>query len=73
MLEKKTISIEGITCRSCEKSVKEALEKLGVEKVCVDIKSGKVGVEYNSCKVDYDKIKGEIENLGYKIRSKCCC
>ncbi|MBI5148072.1 heavy-metal-associated domain-containing protein [Candidatus Pacearchaeota archaeon] len=73
MLEEKTINVKGIKGCGCADSLAESLKCIGVEKVCIDAKSGKVNLKYDSCKVDYEKIKGKIKDSGYEIECKSCC
>ncbi len=64
----KHVSIEGMQCNNCVKSVTEAINKLSGA-------SAKVSLENNEAVVSYDReisdkdIKKAIENAGYKVIS----
>lgn len=73
MLEEKTINVEGIKSCGCADNLAVALKGIGVEEVCIDAKSGKVNLRYDSCKVGYCKIEGTIKDSGYEIACKSCC
>jgi len=68
-MEVKTLNVEGMSCSHCENSVKKAVGALeGVGSVGVDLKSGKVTVEFDPAKVNVDKIKEAIEDQGYDVK-----
>lgn len=65
---KKTIMVEGMTCGHCQKAVKDALVELqGVNKVNVDLDTGKVSVEGQG--LEDDKLKEAIDEAGYQVAS----
>lgn len=66
--EIKTITVNGMSCSHCENAVKKSAGALaGVENVTVDLKGGKVTVEYNSDKVTLKQIGDAIEDQGYDV------
>ena len=62
---KATLKVNGIMCAHCENSVKKALAALGVTDVSVDLNAKTVTFEHIN--IPLDKIKSEIEDLGYDI------
>jgi len=67
--EIKTLDVEGMSCSHCENSVKKSVGALvGVNSVAVDLKGRKVTVEYDSERVNLDKIKEAIEDQGYEVK-----
>jgi len=62
----KTINVGGMTCNHCKQNVENSVKSAqGVEDVNVDITTGKVKITGNS--FDLEKIKSDIESIGYKI------
>ena len=62
------INVDGMSCEHCVKSVKNAVGALpGVQSVAVDLKAKTVTVEHDPATAPVDKIKTEIEDLGYDI------
>jgi copper chaperone len=67
-MEKVTLNVKGMTCGHCEKAVRTALEDLnGIGKVAVNLKEGKVDVEFDSGKVSNNQMKEAIEDQGYDV------
>lgn len=63
-----TLDVKGMTCGHCEKAVNGALTDLdGIDKVEVNLETGKVDVSYDAAKVDHDKMKEAIEEQGYDV------
>ena len=61
-----TIKVGGMTCNHCRQNVENAVKSVeGVDDVTVDLASGQVNIKGRS--PDIDKIKKDIENIGYKI------
>lgn len=64
-----TIDVMGMSCSHCEHSVKTSVGALaGVSKVQVELKTGKVTVEYDPAQVDLKTIKDTIEDQGYDVK-----
>lgn len=62
-----TLEVNGMTCEHCEKSVKDALNKLeGVHGVEVQLDSGKVNIAYDEAFVSKSMMKETIEAQGYE-------
>ncbi|SFJ41931.1 copper chaperone [Halobacillus dabanensis] len=62
-----TLEVNGMTCDHCEKSVKDALNKLeGVHGVEVQLDSGKVNIAYDEAYVSKSMMKETIEAQGYE-------
>lgn len=65
---KETILVEGMTCKHCEKSVNDALTKIeGVDKVEIDLDTGKVDVSFDGSLVTLDSLKETIDGQGYDV------
>lgn len=63
-----TIIVSGMTCGHCVNSVTEELSKIsGVEKVEVDLASGKVDIETNE-EIARIKIEEAIKEAGYELK-----
>lgn len=68
MVNQVTIQVKGMTCGGCVKSVENSVSALsGVEKVNVQLKTGKVDVEFNDSQVDIKQITDTIEDQGYTV------
>jgi copper chaperone CopZ len=67
---KESIQVQGMSCEHCEKSVKEALEKLpGIKKAEADHKKGRVNVRYEAVnKPKRDALSRAIEEAGYQMQ-----
>ena len=66
-MEKITLSVDGMSCSHCEKSVVTALTDLGVSSVSASADEKKVVVEFDPAKVSLQAIKAEIEETGYTV------
>lgn len=66
-MEKEILNVNGMSCSHCEKTVKNALTDIGVSEVLVDLAAKTVTVSYDSNKLSLDKIKAEIEEVGYEL------
>jgi copper chaperone len=64
------IQCAGMTCTSCENSVKTKVKKVeGVKDVIADYKSNTVQASYDPTKTNPDKIKEAITAAGYEVKS----
>ena len=64
----KTLDVKGMSCGHCKSAVTHALKELnGVSAVSVDLKTGKVDVDYDESKVPLSKMKEAIEDQGYDV------
>lgn len=64
------IQCEGMTCTSCENSVKTKLKKVdGVKDVIADYKTNTVKASYDPEKTNPEKIKETITAAGYEVKS----
>ncbi len=65
------LAVEGMTCVSCEKPVKKALNKLpGVSGVKVSYKKGEAVIEYDPEKVTPEQMIDAIKKAGYSASRK---
>ncbi len=63
-----TISVPGIHCDHCKRSIEGALVPLaGVSSARVDIDSRTVTVEIDQARVDRAQLAGAIEDQGYDV------
>lgn len=63
------LDVKGMSCGHCEHSVKTSVGSLvGVSDVKVELKTGKVTVEYDPGKVDLKTIADTIEDQGYEVK-----
>lgn len=60
--------VEGMSCGHCVIAVKKELDKLGNQKIDVEI--GKVTQEVNEFSLDGEVIIAAIEEAGYKVVEK---
>ncbi|KKQ01960.1 MAG: hypothetical protein US11_C0002G0019 [Candidatus Roizmanbacteria bacterium GW2011_GWA2_36_23] len=66
-MNKTTVPIKGMHCRSCEILIEDELTKIpGVTKVKVDYRRNEAIICTND-KIEYDKIQAAISNVGYSI------
>ncbi|MDH7603693.1 MAG: mercuric transport protein MerTP [Melioribacter sp.] len=68
---KAKLTIEGMSCISCEKSVDYALKsEIGVISATSSYKTGIVYVEYDNTKVNLEQLKNAVEEkVGYKVKN----
>jgi copper chaperone CopZ len=64
-----TFKVEGMTCASCEVTIKLALERTpGVERAAVSYDEGSATVEYDPKKTTPAKLKAAINSTGYPVK-----
>ena len=67
-MEKITLTVKGMTCMGCVRSVKAVLEPLaGVAKVDITLDGGLVAVEFDSAQVQAEQLKAAIDDAGYEV------
>ncbi|HNS55572.1 MAG TPA: copper ion binding protein, partial [Smithellaceae bacterium] len=67
MAEKITLDIHGMTCAACVRRVEEGLRGTpGVLTVAVNFATEKALVEYDADRVDIDKLRDKVRDLGYE-------
>jgi len=67
-MEKLTLKVDGMACEHCVKAITNGLKAVpGVNAVSVDLKAKTVFTEYDPKLVTPEKIKHEIDDLGYDI------
>ena len=65
-MERVTLSIDGMTCGHCVRSVDQALKALDgvdVEQVAI----GKATINYDPAAVSVDRLKDAVEDEGYQV------
>ncbi len=66
-VQKINVSVSGMVCTSCEKSISTKVAKLdGVKSVVASQKDGTASVEFDNSKVNEKDVIAAIESLGYK-------
>jgi copper chaperone len=66
--ERTVISVDGMSCMHCVKSIETAVRNLeGVAQVNVDLKAKTVAVSYDPAAVKLEEIKEVIEEQGYEV------
>ena len=64
-----TVTVTGMTCEHCVRSVRDELTKLdGVDDVDVDLASGQVTMR-TSGPVEPDAVRAAVEEAGYEVSS----
>ncbi|MBE2977332.1 copper chaperone CopZ [Priestia megaterium] len=67
-MEKVTLSVKGMSCGHCVKSVEGSVGELnGVQHVEVNLSEAKVTVEFDQNKVSLKSIKEAIDDQGYEV------
>ena len=65
----KILNVDGITCKHCVDTIKEAVEILdGVFSVDVDIEKKQVVVEFDEKIAKAEDLIDKIEEVGFKVR-----
>jgi copper chaperone CopZ len=65
-----TFAVEGMTCASCETTLRLALERTaGVRRAEVSYKNGEAVVEYDPKLTAPDKLRAAIDETGYKVKA----
>ncbi len=68
IMEKVTLSVKGMSCGHCVKSVEGSVGELnGVQHVEVNLSEAKVIVEFDQNKVSLESIKEAIDDQGYEV------
>lgn len=67
-MENVTLNVSGMSCGHCVSAVEGSVGKLdGVNLVKVHLDSGTVDVDFDSEKVNVEKIKETIDDQGYDV------
>lgn len=67
-IERIIAPVEGMTCASCVARVEKSILKVeGVKNVSVNLATEKAMIEFDSSKIDLNKIAETVEDAGYKI------
>lgn len=61
-----TIIVKGMSCKNCEKHVKEALKENGLKGVKVNLETGEVSFK-NKKEIPLSKISEVIAEVGYEV------
>lgn len=67
-MPKKELKVSGMTCGHCRAAVETALKTLdGVNSVDVDLKTGRVLVDYEEGKAAEQELMDAVKNAGYEV------
>jgi Cu+-exporting ATPase len=67
MKNKISFRIIGMHCSSCAVSIERALNKLPSVRANVNFAIEKAFIEFDPSKIDLEKIKGKIRDVGYDV------
>lgn len=64
------LTVEGMTCQGCVRSVQRKLSKVtGVQSAHVDLEAGRATVEYDDSLANLAQLVDAIEQIGYQART----
>ena len=67
-MEKITLTVKGMTCMGCVRSVKNILEPIpGVSGVDITLENGEVVIAYDPSMANTDQLRGAINDAGYEV------
>ena len=67
-MEKITLTVKGMTCMGCVKSVKNVLEPIpGVASVDITLDNGEVAINYDAARAGLDQFTAAIQDAGYEV------
>lgn len=67
-MEKITLTVKGMTCMGCVRSVKNVLEPIpGVNNVEVTLENGQVTISYDTAKASVEQFRNAINDAGYEV------
>lgn len=70
MTEERTITVGGMTCDGCERSIQRAVGALdGVEEVTADHVAGRITVRFDAASVQEGAIHRRVEEAGYTVET----
>ncbi|MEF7440655.1 cation transporter [Paenibacillus lautus] len=65
-MQEAKMKVEGMTCRSCVKSIEGSLDQIGVEGK-VDFDEGTVHVQFDESRLQLNDIQEVIRSKGYEV------
>ncbi len=67
-MEKITLTVKGMTCMGCVRSVKTVLEPIpGVASVDITLENGQVAIDYDPAKSGMEQFTNAINDAGYEV------
>jgi len=67
-MEKITLTVKGMTCMGCVKSVKNVLEPIpGVANVDIVLDNGQTTISYDAAKTGPNQFTAAIQDAGYEV------
>jgi copper chaperone len=67
-MEKITLTVKGMTCMGCVRSVKNVLEPIpGVTGVDVTLENGQVTIDYDPAGSNVEQFTSAINDAGYEV------
>lgn len=58
--------VKGMSCKNCEKHVKDALRKMGLKRIKINLETGEVSFR-NKKEIPLEEIEKTIINIGYEV------
>ena len=67
-MEKITLTVKGMTCMGCVKSVRNVLEPIpGVASVDITLDNGQVTISYDAAQTGLNQFAAAIQDAGYEV------
>ncbi|MDD5241410.1 MAG: heavy-metal-associated domain-containing protein [Sulfuricella sp.] len=67
-MEKIVLTVKGMTCMGCVRSVKNVLEPIpGVAGVDITLENGQVVISFDAAKSNIEQFKAAIQDAGYEV------
>ena len=67
-MEKITLTVKGMTCMGCVRSVKNVLEPIpGVAGVDITLENGQVTIDYDPARSGMEQFTNAINDAGYEV------
>ncbi|MDO9114454.1 MAG: heavy-metal-associated domain-containing protein [Polaromonas sp.] len=67
-METITLTVKGMTCMGCVRSVKNVLEPIpGVSSVDITLENGQVTINYDAAKSGVEEFRNAVNDAGYDV------
>ena len=67
-MEKVTLTVKGMTCMGCVRSVKNVLEPIpGVSGVDITLDNGQVVIAFDAARSNINQFKAAVQDAGYEV------
>lgn len=68
-MEEATLTVNGMTCQGCVKSVANALRRVaGVTEAQVSLEEAQAVVRYDPAQADVSRLKAAVEAAGFEVK-----